>query len=68
LDQRYWDFEAAGGRLTLHLEHYLGITLYPTAGAAADRASLRLLETAYELLTQGAPDPPLQRAPARRDV
>lgn len=28
LDQRYWDMEANGARLTLHLEHYLGITLY----------------------------------------
>ena len=28
LDQRYWDLEAADGMVTLHLEHYLGISLY----------------------------------------
>jgi hypothetical protein len=27
LDQRYWDFEINGKYLTLHLEHYLGISL-----------------------------------------
>jgi hypothetical protein len=52
LDQRYWELEAAGGRVTLHLEHYLGITIYPTAGAAADSESHRLLTSAYELLTR----------------
>jgi len=52
LDQRYWDLEAAGGKVTLHLEHYLGITIYPTEGAAADIDSLRLLATAYELLAK----------------
>jgi hypothetical protein len=52
LDQRYWDLEAAGGKLTLHLEHYLGITVYPTAGEAADDASLELLRAAHELLTR----------------
>lgn len=29
LDQRYWDFEIENVRLTLHLEHYLGISLFP---------------------------------------
>ena len=51
-DQRYWDLEAAGGKVTLHLEHYLGITIYPTAGAAADSESLLLLTAAYELLAE----------------
>src|SRR5262249_32148359 len=51
-DQRYWDLKAAGGRVTLHLEHYLGITIYPTAGAAADDDSLRILTDAYDLLTK----------------
>jgi len=27
-DQRYWDFEFMGTTLTLHLEHYLGISIY----------------------------------------
>jgi len=28
LDQRYWDFEMQGTTLTLHLEHYLGISIF----------------------------------------
>ena len=28
LDQRYWDFEYNGASLTLHLEHYLGISVF----------------------------------------
>ena len=51
LDQRYWDLEASGGKVTLHLEHYLGIRIYPSGGAAADGKSLQLLAAAYELLT-----------------
>ncbi|MGY3302861.1 hypothetical protein ACVK1X_002149 [Pseudomonas sp. PvR086] len=27
LDQRYWDLAVEGQTITLHLEHYLGITL-----------------------------------------
>jgi hypothetical protein len=30
LDQRYWDIEIENERLTLHLEHYLGISLFST--------------------------------------
>lgn len=28
-DQRYWNIEVEGEILTLHLEHYLGISLFP---------------------------------------
>ena len=28
LDQRYWDFEIQEITLTLHLEHYLGISIF----------------------------------------
>jgi hypothetical protein len=55
LDQRYWDLKAGGGSLTLHLEHYLGITLYPTAGAEAEEKSLVLMERAHELLAGAKP-------------
>jgi len=34
-DERYWDLRTASGKLTLHLQHYLGISLYPTGGAKA---------------------------------
>ncbi len=30
-DQRYWDFKINDCELTLHLEHYLGIILFPTS-------------------------------------
>lgn len=33
LDQRYWDFDIEDVRLTLHLEHYLGISLFPAKGS-----------------------------------
>ncbi len=49
-DERYWDLVVHGGKVTLHLQHYLGITLYPTAGADADSQSLDLLERAHGLL------------------
>ena len=29
LDQRYWDVVIGNTTLTLHLEHYLGISLFP---------------------------------------
>ena len=33
LDQRYWDIEIEDVILTLHLEHYLGISLYSKTDA-----------------------------------
>ncbi|MCP5020880.1 MAG: DUF3630 family protein [bacterium] len=56
LDQRYWDLQRDSAKITLHLEHYLGITVYPTDGANASPSSLSLLESAYELLANY--DPP----------
>jgi hypothetical protein len=32
LDQRYWDLVADGVKVTLHLDHYLGISLFPAEG------------------------------------
>ena len=32
LDQRYWDFVIEDSKLTLHLEHYLGICIFPAIG------------------------------------
>lgn len=54
LDQRYWDWEAHRGKLTLHLEHDLGISVYPTDGSNADEESLALLQSAYDLLAKEA--------------
>lgn len=49
-DQRYWDLGANSGKITLHLEHYLGITVYPTDGAEAEPQSLALLEDAFKII------------------
>lgn len=36
IDQRYWDLAVDNMVLTLHLEHYLGITLSPKLEASED--------------------------------
>lgn len=51
LDQKYWDYEANGGKVTLHLEHYMGISIFPTDGADADSSSTQLLEEVYLALS-----------------
>lgn len=28
IDERYWDFEINGGLICLHLQHYLGISIF----------------------------------------
>ena len=54
LDERYWDLSTGSARLTLHLQHYLGISLYPTGGAA-DPSSLSLLDRALTVLNGRSP-------------
>jgi hypothetical protein len=52
LDQRYWDFEIENERLTLHLEHYLGISLFPAKDNKANYLVQRIgnyLETRIPL-------------------
>jgi hypothetical protein len=51
IDQRYRDYESRGAKITLHLEHHLGISVFPTDGADADSSSLDLLEEAYRALS-----------------
>lgn len=51
-EQRYWDLLVGDQTLTLHLEHYLGISLFNTQ---RDQPT-ELLERAYHLL---APDFPV---------
>ena len=46
-DQRYWDFTSGGGRITLHLEHYLGIMIFPTDFEAVDENSATLLNKVF---------------------
>lgn len=49
-DTRYWDLAVGEGKITLHLQNYLGITVFPSDGPAATEASMNLLERAYRIL------------------
>lgn len=40
LDQRYWNVKIESVVLTLHLEHYLGISLFPTKANDAEANNL----------------------------
>lgn len=51
MDTMYWDLVVDDAKITLHLEHYLGITVFPTDGPRASDDSLELLERAYDVLT-----------------
>ena len=50
MDTMYWDLVVDGASITLHLEHYLGISVYPTDGSNASDDSRELLERAYDVL------------------
>jgi uncharacterized protein DUF3630 len=43
-DQRYWDFEFKGTTLTLHLEHFLGISIYVKKSDVDIKSARQLLE------------------------
>ena len=47
LDQRYWDLKVGSQVITLHLEHYLGITIF----SENDKDKSQLLKQSYEVLS-----------------
>ncbi len=50
LDQSYWDLDVAGHKITVHREHYLGVSVF-----SSDEPSTRsLLERLQNLLTDTA--------------
>ena len=55
LDQRYWDLECDDGVITLHLEHYLGISVFDDSRSAAAVEPSRLLTRAFEALVAFEP-------------
>jgi hypothetical protein len=55
LDQRYWDLQVDKVLLTLHLEHYLGIMLFPANEEVDTLAANALLHKAQKFLTQYDP-------------
>jgi Protein of unknown function (DUF3630) len=59
LDQRYWDLQVDKVLLTLHLEHYLGITLFP-ANEEVDTAAVNaFLNKVHNFLIQYKPVNPI---------
>ena len=42
-DQRYWDVMISDVKLTLHSEHYLGISLFPAKGQENHSAANKLV-------------------------
>jgi len=50
-DQRYWDLRVGNGVITLHLEHYLGISIFPASDSHDQQASTALIEKAYVFLS-----------------
>ena len=44
LDQKYWDFELASVRFTLHLEHYLGLSIYSNDLSDESKSRLKSIE------------------------
>jgi hypothetical protein len=49
-DQRYWDLQTKSGTLTLHLEHYLGISVFVKDDGRSDVRSADLLEATFSVL------------------
>lgn len=50
VDERYWDILVGEGKLTLHLQHYFGIVVYPGEGADANASSLDALNRTFCIL------------------
>jgi hypothetical protein len=43
-DQRYWDFDFKGIPLTLHLEHFLGISIFAEKSKTNTESARKVLE------------------------
>ena len=56
LDERYWDLDARGGKITLHLQHYLGISVSMAHGLEGHPATQELLEETIALIQNHDPD------------
>ena len=52
-EQRYLDFEIDGEYLTLHLEHFQGITLLPVSNVTDPGAADALMSTVAESIVEG---------------
>jgi Protein of unknown function (DUF3630) len=60
LDQRYWDLVVGGEKVTLHLDHYLGISLFPAEGDKdMEKANELVLRMGRYLEASGRSVPPV---------
>jgi hypothetical protein len=50
-DQRYWDLKIEHEVLTLHLEHYLGISLYAKRPEPHNIQAINIIENARKILS-----------------
>jgi hypothetical protein len=55
LDQRYWDFEYKEVALTLHLEHYLGISIYADKSKVAIEIARQVINEIKDHFTEWNP-------------
>lgn len=44
IDERYWDFEINGGLICLHLQHYLGISIFSVNDPAMNEVVKKIAE------------------------
>lgn len=44
IDERYWDFKTNNGLITLHLQHFLGISLFPSEDASLNKEVIKIAE------------------------
>jgi hypothetical protein len=52
LDQAYWDLEADDGKIVLHLEHYVGISVHPAELSQATDANKALVLKVFEVISR----------------
>ncbi len=51
LDQSYWDLEVQGEKITVHREHYLGVSVF-SEDSPAKRSLLERLQSVWEPATE----------------
>ena len=52
VDERYWDFEINGGLICLHLQHYLGISIFSVNDSVMNEIVKKIAEYVIEKLSQ----------------
>ena len=52
VDERYWDFEINGVLICLHLQHYLGISIFPLNDSSINEDVKKIAEYVIEKLSQ----------------